>query len=193
METQTYSIENTLNGNTYKNKMTIYNDCEKTESKSNMTENIKSHKIYSSQHSGKSPKQTNKTLKKREPNKINKKKLWEIYDSDIIPINENNENNEKPSENSVITQEEQMCSLCNSVLIIMEDGFPTCSNTSCGIIYKDTLDYSPEWRFYGVDDKNTSDPKRCGNPINPLLQESSFGCKILCSSKSSYEMKKISK
>jgi transcription initiation factor TFIIB len=41
------------------------------------------------------------------------------------------------------------------------------------------LDYSPEWRFYGADDKKGSDPTRCGNPINPLLQESSFGCKIL--------------
>jgi transcription initiation factor TFIIB len=55
------------------------------------------------------------------------------------------------------------------------------------------LDYSPEWRFYGADDKNTNDPTRCGNPINPLLLESSYGCKILCNAKSSYEMKKIRK
>jgi transcription initiation factor TFIIB len=53
------------------------------------------------------------------------------------------------------------------------------------------LDYSPEWRFYGADDKNSADPTRCGNPINPLLVESSYGCKVLCNSKSSYEMKTI--
>jgi transcription initiation factor TFIIB len=60
-------------------------------------------------------------------------------------------------------------------------------------MYKDTLDYSPEWRFYGADDKNANDPTRCGNPINPLLVESSFGCKVLSNTKSSYEMKKIRK
>lgn len=77
--------------------------------------------------------------------------------------------------------------------MIMDDGFPTCTNATCGVIYKDTLDYSPEWRFYGADDKNANDPTRCGNPINPLLMESSFGCKVLCNLKSSYEMKKIRK
>ena len=106
-------------------------------------------------------------------------------------------NNPTTNHNSAIknnsTRELDLCTLCNSVLIIMEDGFPTCTNTKCGIIYKNTLDYSPEWRFYGADDKNTNDPTRCGNPINPLLVESSYGCKILCTTKSSYEMKKIRK
>ena len=59
--------------------------------------------------------------------------------------------------------------------------------------YRDILDYSPEWRFYGADDKNANDPTRCGNPINPLLVQSSFGCKVLSSHHSSYEMKKIRK
>ena len=75
----------------------------------------------------------------------------------------------------------------------MEDGFPTCTNNNCGIIYKNTLDYSPEWRFYGSDDKNHNDPTRCGNPVNPLLMVSSFGCKVLVSNKSSFEMRKIGK
>lgn len=91
------------------------------------------------------------------------------------------------------TRTNDICNLCKSTLIITEDGFPTCTNTSCGIIYKDTLDYSPEWRFYGADDKNANDMTRCGNPINPLLFESSFGCKIICNNHSSYEMKKMRK
>ena len=90
-------------------------------------------------------------------------------------------------------KESGCCNLCSSVLLIMEDGFPTCSNSSCGLIYKNTLDYSPEWRFYGADDKNSNDPTRCGNTINPLLVESSYGCKVLCTNKSSYEMKTIRK
>jgi transcription initiation factor TFIIIB Brf1 subunit/transcription initiation factor TFIIB len=60
----------------------------------------------------------------------------------------------------------------------------------CGIIYK-TLDYSPEWRFYGAEDKNTGDPARCGNPMNLLLTETHF--KIICDNSSSYEMRKIRK
>ena len=89
--------------------------------------------------------------------------------------------------------ETDLCETCNATFIIMEDGFPTCSNKQCARICKDTLDYSPEWRFYGADDKNQSDPTRCGNPINPLLQESSFVCKVLTSNSSTYEMRKIRK
>ena len=89
--------------------------------------------------------------------------------------------------------ETELCDLCNSILAISEDGFPTCSNKKCGIIYKNTLDYSPEWRYYGAEDKNQNDPTRCGNPINPLLVESSYGCKVLVSNSSSFEMRKIRK
>jgi transcription initiation factor TFIIB len=121
-----------------------------------------------------------------------KKKLWMIFDNEkegMYP-----EKNEKTNFECVYKKNEtELCHLCNSVLMIMDDGFPTCTNTQCGILYKNILDYSPEWRFYGADDKNSNDPTRCGNPINPLLVESSFGCKILCSSHSSYEMKKIRK
>ena len=114
-----------------------------------------------------------------------KSKLWEVFDM---------EKSNKPSDLECIYDDKvnhDLCALCNSVLMIMEDGFPTCTNSSCGVILKNTLDYSPEWRFYGADDKNSVNPTRCGNPINPLLVESSFGCKILCNSRSSYEMKKI--
>lgn len=89
--------------------------------------------------------------------------------------------------------EMDLCNICNHILMIMDDGFPTCTNPTCGVIYTNTLDYSPEWRFFGNDDRGGHDPTRCGNPINPLLVESSYGCKVLCSSKSSYEMKKIRK
>ena len=67
----------------------------------------------------------------------------------------------------------------------------TCTNNDCGIIYKDVIDSSAEWRFYGVDDNSMSDPTRCGMPINPLLLESSYGCRVINSSNASYEMRKI--
>ena len=50
-------------------------------------------------------------------------------------------------------------------------GFLTCTNTKCGIIYKDTTDQTAEWRYYGADDNQSGDPTRCGMPINPLLRD----------------------
>ena len=154
--------------------------------------------------------------------KHEKSKLWEIFDIDkkeiihqdidvldpnISSIPENTIfNSSKETDKStppleclynpsVTTnpRELDLCELCNSTLIISDDGFPTCCNTKCGIIYKNTLNYSPEWRYYGAEDKNQKDPTRCGNPINPLLVESSFSCKVLLSSASTYEMRKIYK
>jgi len=139
-------------------------------------------------------KHDNKTKKKKNLlSSENKSKLWDIFDSDLKEINHSESSHIECLYNSKIKSEIDMCNLCDSPLMIMDIGFPTCTNKSCGVIYKDTLDYSPEWRFYGSEDKNANDPTRCGNPINPLLVESSFGCKVLCNTKSSYEMKKIRK
>lgn len=131
-----------------------------------------------------------KTKKKKSEMSCNEKsKLWSVFDVDKKEIVENS-----PAQRIYSNQPElDLCNLCNSSLMIMEEGFPTCTNRECCVMYKDTLDYSPEWRFYGADDKNANDPTRCGNPINPLLVESSFGCKVLSNTKSSYEMKKIRK
>ena len=112
-----------------------------------------------------------------------KTKIWEILDNEA-----------SPSEMECIYEyNHDTCATCNSNLVTMDDGFPTCANKQCSKICRDTLDFSPEWRFYGADDKNSSDPTRCGNPVNPLLQESSLGCKVLYTGKSSYEMRKIGK
>ena len=83
------------------------------------------------------------------------------------------------------------CELCGSGLSFGEDKFLTCSNVKCGTIYKDTLDQTAEWRYYGSEDNKSSDPTRCGMPVNPLLKESSYGCKVICNNRSTYEMRKI--
>jgi len=169
----------------YKKEMTNYIDSKTIEPP---MYNLKTDTISNSQLS------TQKTKKKKvNMSQSDKSKLWDIFDVDKKELGI--ENTKKDLIECVYEQkkESDLCNLCNSTLIIMDDGFPTCTNVSCGVIYKNTLDYSPEWRFYGADDKNSNDPTRCGNPINPLLVESSYGCKILCSMKSSYEMKKIRK
>ena len=67
----------------------------------------------------------------------------------------------------------------------------TCTNNKCGVIYKNILDLGAEWRYYGADDNKSNDPTRCGMPTNPLLKESSFGCRVVCPYGASYEMRKI--
>jgi transcription initiation factor TFIIB len=48
----------------------------------------------------------------------------------------------------------------------------TCKNTITNIIS------GPEWRYYGVNDTKSSDPTRCGMPVNQLLPESSLSTTI---------------
>lgn len=85
----------------------------------------------------------------------------------------------------------ERCDDCGALVCITDEGFTACSNPKCSIIYKDVLDHSAEWRFYNADGGQTNDPTRCGMPINPLLTESSYGCRVLCDGPSSYEMRKI--
>jgi transcription initiation factor TFIIB len=85
----------------------------------------------------------------------------------------------------------EICERCENILAFSDEGFLTCTNLHCGIIYKDLIDQSAEWRYYGADDNQNNDPTRCGMPINPLLEESSYGCKVLCVGHMSYEMRKI--
>jgi transcription initiation factor TFIIB len=140
---------------------------------------------------------TQKTKKKKTPiTPIDKTKLWDIFDKDANATSASASAQKTAPTIECIYQHQpdnDLCSSCNTLLIITEDGFPTCTNPSCGVVYTNTLDYSPEWRYFGAEDKNANDPTRCGNPINPLLVESSFGCKVLCLPKCSYEMKKIRK
>lgn len=128
-----------------------------------------------------------------------KNKLWNIYDQDkkpplIIHSENNSEHSNCPVETSNVIPFTDMCPHCNSLLQLCEDGFPACIKPDCGYMARHMLDYSPEWRSFASDQKNGgSDTTRCGNPIDPLLEESSFACKIICNSKSSYEMKNLRK
>ena len=118
----------------------------------------------------------------------NKAELWNIFETEV----KNPDKQKDPLECLYRTiKNRENCEMCQAALVYSDEGFLTCTNEKCGIIYKDILDHSPEWRYYGADDNQNSDPTRCGMPINPLLEESSFGCKVLCVGRSSYEMRKI--
>jgi len=128
---------------------------------------------------------TNKTKKNRKSTTTKVKNLWDTFDSemgkDVDPIE------------CVYRKdgEREKCDSCESALGVTDERFLTCSNMKCGIIYKDMLDQSAEWRYYGADDNSASDPTRCGMPINPLLVQSSYGCKVMCLGRTTYEMRKI--
>jgi transcription initiation factor TFIIB len=128
---------------------------------------------------------SNDKSKKNKQNSINKKQLWNIFDEEF---------NKKEESLECIYRscgDREFCDTCESMLAFSDEGFLTCTNSKCGIIYKDIVDHSAEWRYYGADDNQGSDPTRCGMPINPLLEESSYGCKVLYAGKMSYEMRKI--
>ena len=130
-----------------------------------------------------------KTIKHKPPRHSLKSKteLWNLFDKEVP-------NNEIPTPLECMYRnvgDRESCERCQFSLAFSDEGFLTCTNRRCGIIYKDMVDHSAEWRYYGADDNTGTDPTRCGMPINPLLQESSYGCKILCSGPSSYEMRKI--
>jgi transcription initiation factor TFIIB len=127
-------------------------------------------------------KSSSKTKKKKRVKST--KHLWNIFDSEI----------KKKTNIECIYRacgEREACDTCSHSLAFSDDGFLTCTNNKCGIIYKDVIDRSAEWRFYGNDESGSDDPTRCGMPINPLLLESSMGCKVMCSYNTSYEMQKI--
>jgi transcription initiation factor TFIIB len=112
--------------------------------------------------------------------------IWDMFDSESGKEKDDNIECIYSSEN-----DDNKCLKCGEPMFISDEGFNCCSSSMCGKIYKEILDYGPEWRFYGADDTSNTDPTRCGLPVNPLLKESSFACEIICNSKSSYEMKKI--
>ena len=126
-----------------------------------------------------------KKVTKKKKHHVNKTKLWNMFDSEM--------GTEKQQIECIYRNsgEREYCDTCQSSLAFTEQGFLECTNKQCCIVYKDVLDSSAEWRFYGADDNQSSDPTRCGRPINPLLKESSFGCKVICDGRSSYEMRKI--
>jgi len=131
---------------------------------------------------------SNDKSKKKKNKIINKAELWSIFDNEI----DNPDKTKIPLECIYRSSgNREMCERCENILAFSEEGFLTCTNPKCGIIYKDIVDLSAEWRYYGADDNQNSDPTRCGMPINSLLEESSYACKILCNGPMSYDMRKI--
>lgn len=58
---------------------------------------------------------------------------------------------------------------------LLHEGIITCAK--CGNTISNIIS-GPEWRYYGSSDTKSSDPTRCGMPVNSLLPTSSVGTSI---------------
>ena len=129
----------------------------------------------------------NRTKKKRK-NKKDIDSIWNTFDEEI----KSKKNNTIKCIYNSDDVENDFCDVCSSILCINDENFMSCSNPKCGKLFKNILNDSAEWRYYNSNDSSsTSDPSRCGMPINPLLKESSYGCSVTNGYGCSYEMKKI--
>ena len=63
----------------------------------------------------------------------------------------------------------------NPLNYICQNAMITCKICNESI---DNIIDSPEWRYYGSDDSKSSNPTRCGMPVNVLLPNSSLGTSI---------------
>jgi transcription initiation factor TFIIB len=117
--------------------------------------------------------------KKKKHNNLNKKDIWDSFSEDIKNLT---------NIECIYSKDCNVCEVCSSNLSLTEEGYMSCTNNKCAIIYKDIIETTAEWKQYN---DNSTDQSRCGMPINPLLEESSYGCKVSCNGKSSYEMRKI--
>lgn len=83
------------------------------------------------------------------------------------------------------------CKNCKSIDIMIDEGNYICKG--CSTLLGRFIDMQAEWRYYGNDDNKTSDPTRCGMPVNDLLPNSSLGSIISNQFNESYDMKLIRK
>ena len=82
-----------------------------------------------------------------------------------------------------------ICSSCGTdIYVEIDEEEITC--TQCGTHLGYLIDSSAEYRWFGADDRNP-DPSRVGNPLNPLLPESSLGTRILFRPGDSKAMRRI--
>ena len=88
----------------------------------------------------------NEVTKTKKNRKENNKQLWNLFDTEI--------NYTKTNIECIYRQngEREICELCESILKFCDEGFLVCQNEKCGIIYKDIIDQTAEWRYYGADD-----------------------------------------
>lgn len=121
--------------------------------------------------------------------------IWNLFNSLKVDCEEKEDvggNEAQKKKTSHLSKlDENCCEFCSSSDVILEDGNFFCK--SCNSLTSRFIDANAEWRYYGAEDSKSSDPTRCGMPINHLLPESSLGSVISNTMNESYDMRLIRK
>jgi len=88
---------------------------------------------------------------------------------------ENAENTEKAKESKLVFEKCPSCGASEDDLL--SEDILVC--TKCGIVLARSLDTCAEYRYFGIENRNSTDPSRIGAPSDPRLPESSLGTMIL--------------
>jgi len=70
------------------------------------------------------------------------------------------------------------CDICDSTNLISDYNTSTIICSDCGVVIENINNEEAEWRCYGAADNKSTDPTRCGIPVDHLLPISSMGTKM---------------
>ena len=82
---------------------------------------------------------------------------------------------------------------CDNTHFVFDSTDTVCER--CGTVQYKNIDFGAEWRYYGCEDNKSTNPTRCGMPMNEFLPKSSLGTLIgnERSTKNFYELSRIRK
>ena len=106
---------------------------------------------------------------------------WDLIDeiSDSFLNNEDEITNKELTDKELTDKELTECKYCGSKELEEIDN-ERIECTDCGAINKCLSNYTKELRYYGSNDnKRTSDPNRCGMPLNQLFSQNTLCTSII--------------
>ena len=97
--------------------------------------------------------------------------------SNVTNESDNSNSSNKLDEEVPSNSKDIICKYCKGInTILNDDGLNIC--TECGECHEYIIDAGVEWRLYKDNDSKSSDPTRCGMPINNMLEDLSYSTSI---------------
>ena len=107
-----------------------------------------------------------------------KDEFWDLFNEINDSFSENILKIDEESFKASDLKDKKVCSNCKeSDFLVADNEMVIC--TFCGAENDSIIDYQAEWRYYGVDDKKSSDPNRCGVSSNSIIPDTSLSTVIL--------------
>jgi len=114
--------------------------------------------------------------------------IWSMLEQMQLETREEPQEKEEVHSSSVCVNES-----CSSSQFIFDNTDTICER--CGTVQYKNIDFGAEWRYYGCEDNKSTNPTRCGMPMNEFLPKSSLGTLIgnERTTKNFYELSRIRK